>query len=143
MAKSRSIKDAGRRSGGCAWKAVELTSGDLQASVPKTGLGKSQGNPIELQKSAAGVVGRRPEGPNGGRDVGVNLKDEERQKIQTVWPARTSEWVKPGRSATGSESSLARHEAADLVERESYRSASLLNRRVRTRMHGGVGGGGP
>jgi len=65
MAKSRSIKDAGRRSGGCAWKAVELTSGDLQASVSKTGLGKSQDDPNGLQKSAEGVIGREPEGPNG------------------------------------------------------------------------------
>jgi hypothetical protein len=29
-AKSISIKSAERRSGGCAWKAVELTSGDLR-----------------------------------------------------------------------------------------------------------------
>jgi hypothetical protein len=29
IAKPRSIKDTGGRSGGCAWKAVELTSGDL------------------------------------------------------------------------------------------------------------------
>ena len=29
-AKSVSIKHAGRKSGDCAWKAAELTSGDLQ-----------------------------------------------------------------------------------------------------------------
>jgi len=75
-AKSESIKSAERRSGGCVPKAIELTSGDLQASVPDSGLGKSEGDPIELQKSAAGIVGREPEGPNGGRDVSVNLKDE-------------------------------------------------------------------
>ena len=141
MAKSKSIKNAERRSGGCAWKAVELTSGDLQVSVSTTGLGKPQGDPIELQKSAAGIVGREPEGPNGGRNVGVNLKDKQRQKIQNDWPARPNERVKPGRSATGSGSSLARHEEANLVEARV--SASPLNRRVRTRMHGGVGGGGP
>jgi hypothetical protein len=65
MAKSKSIKDAERRSGGCAWKAVELTSGDLRLAAPESGLGKSRGNPNAAQKSAAGVVGRRPEGPNG------------------------------------------------------------------------------
>ena len=116
MAKSISIKDAERKSGDCAGKAVELTSGDLQASVPESGLGKSQGDPIELQKSAAGIVGRKPEGPNGGRDVSVNLKDEQRQNIQSDWPVRTSERVKPGRLARGSEPPLARHEAATLVE---------------------------
>jgi len=65
MAKSSSIKDAGRRSGGCAWKAVELTSGDLRVAAPESGLGKSRDNPNAAQKSAEGVVGREPEGPNG------------------------------------------------------------------------------
>lgn len=65
MAKSRSIKDAGRRSGGCAWKAVELTSGDLRVAAPESGLGEPQGKPNATQKSAEGVVGRKPEGPNG------------------------------------------------------------------------------
>ena len=116
MAKSVSIKSAERKFGDCAGKAVELTSGDLQASVPESGLGKSEGNPIELQKSAAGVVRRKPEGPNGGRNVSVNLKDEQRQKIQSDWPVRMNERVKPGRLARGSESLLARHEGANLVE---------------------------
>jgi len=116
MAKSISIKSAERKFGDCAGKAVELTSGDLQVSVPESRLGKLEDDPIELQKSAAGIVGLKPEGPNGGRDVSVNLKDEQRQKIQTDWPVRTIETVKPGRLARGSESSLARHEAANLVE---------------------------
>jgi hypothetical protein len=73
----------------------------------------------------------------------VNLKGEQRQKIQSDWPKRTSERVKPGRFARGSELSLARHEAANLVETWIHGSASPLNRRVRTRMHGGVGGGEP
>jgi hypothetical protein len=59
MAKSRSIKDAERKSGGCAWKAVELTSGDLRVAAPESGLGKSRGNPNAAQKSAEGVVGRK------------------------------------------------------------------------------------
>ena len=37
IAKSISIKGAGCKSGGCAWKAVELTSGDLR-HVPESGL---------------------------------------------------------------------------------------------------------
>jgi hypothetical protein len=110
-------------------------------AVPESGLGESRGNPNAAQKSAAGIVERRPEGPNGGRDVGVNLTDEKRQKTQLDWPVRTSERVKPGRLSDRAESPLAKHELADLVERRL--SASPLNRRVRTRMHGGVGGGGP
>ena len=71
MAKSISIKDAERRSGDSAGKAVELTSGDLRLLSRDRGLGKSEGNPIAAQKSAAGIVGCEPEGPNGGSDVGV------------------------------------------------------------------------
>lgn len=44
MAKSKSIKDAGRRFGGCAWKAVELTSGDLR-SCPGIGAGEVERQP--------------------------------------------------------------------------------------------------
>ena len=65
IAKPISIKDAKRRFGGAARKAVELTSGDLRVAAPESGLGKSRGNPNAAQKSAEGVVGREPEGPNG------------------------------------------------------------------------------
>lgn len=42
-AKSISIKSAKRRSGGCAWKAVELTSGGLcRVHRSKDGLERSQ-----------------------------------------------------------------------------------------------------
>ena len=34
-------------------------------AVPKSGLRKSGGDLIAAQKSAEGVVGREPEGPNG------------------------------------------------------------------------------
>src|SRR6266566_5806724 len=54
-AKSISIKGAKRRSGGCAWKAVELTPGDL--SCVRTGLRLSRGSLTAGQKSAEGVVG--------------------------------------------------------------------------------------
>lgn len=54
-AKSSSIKDAKRKFGGCAWKAVKLTSGDLPA-VSNSGLGLSRDMPINGQKSAEGIV---------------------------------------------------------------------------------------
>ena len=67
VAKSISVKDPGRRSGGCARKAVELTPGGLRR-VPETGLGKPQGGLNATQESADGIVAggnepvRRPEG---------------------------------------------------------------------------------
>src|SRR5882724_7733965 len=54
-AKSISIKGAKRRSGGCAWKAVELTPGDL--SCVRNGLRLSRGSLTAGQKSAEGVLG--------------------------------------------------------------------------------------
>jgi len=54
-AKSISIKGAGCRSGGCAWKAVELTSGDL-LHVPESGLSVERSILTVQQKSAAGIV---------------------------------------------------------------------------------------
>ena len=54
-AKSISIKDAKRKSGGCAWKAIELTSGGLRR-VSETRLRGPQGPLTAAQKSAAGVV---------------------------------------------------------------------------------------
>jgi hypothetical protein len=55
IAKSISIKGAGCRSGGCAWKAVELTSGDL-LHVPESGLRMERSILTVRQKSAAGIV---------------------------------------------------------------------------------------
>ena len=57
-AKSVSIKGAGCRSGGCALKAVELTSGDLPF-VPESGLRVERSILTGRQKSAAGVVVRQ------------------------------------------------------------------------------------
>jgi hypothetical protein len=54
-AKSISIKGAKRRSGGRAWKAVELTPGDL--SCVRNGLRLSRGSLTTGQKSAEGVLG--------------------------------------------------------------------------------------
>jgi hypothetical protein len=60
----QTIKGLGSRFGGCAVKAVELTSGDLRR-VPQSGLIDSQGSMITPQKSAEGIVvggsRRRPE----------------------------------------------------------------------------------
>jgi len=51
-----SIKGAGCKSGGCALKAVELTSGDLPL-VPEAGLRVERSILTGRQKSAEGVLG--------------------------------------------------------------------------------------
>lgn len=58
IAKSISIKGAGCKSGGCALKAVELTSGGL-LHVPESGLRVEQFTLTVRQKSAAGIVAAR------------------------------------------------------------------------------------
>jgi hypothetical protein len=68
-AKSTSIKDAKRKFGGCAWKAVKLTSGDLP-HVSNSGLREPQGSLTVRQKSAEGIVtdartGERDTDPKG------------------------------------------------------------------------------
>jgi len=55
IAKSISIKGAGCRSDGCAWKAVELTSGGL-SHVPESELRVERSTLTVWQKSAAGTV---------------------------------------------------------------------------------------
>jgi hypothetical protein len=65
VTKSISIKSAERRSDDDARKAVELTSGELRWAVPESGLRKSGDDLIAAQKSAEGIVGHEPEGPNG------------------------------------------------------------------------------
>lgn len=54
-AKSTSIKGAGCKFGGCALKAVELTSGGLP-HVPESGLRAERSALTGRQKSAAGIV---------------------------------------------------------------------------------------
>ncbi len=62
-----SIKDAGCKSGGCALKAVELTSGDL-SRVVESRLRAARGSLSARQKSAEGIViTQSGEGPNGPR----------------------------------------------------------------------------
>jgi len=55
IAKSISIKGAGCKSGGCALKAVELTSGGLP-HVPESGLRVKRFTLTVGQESAAGIV---------------------------------------------------------------------------------------
>jgi hypothetical protein len=55
IAKSISIKGAGCKFGGCALKAVELTSGGL-LDVPESGLRVERSTLTVRQKSAAGIV---------------------------------------------------------------------------------------
>jgi hypothetical protein len=57
-AKPISIKGTGCKSGGCALKVVELTSGDLP-SAPESGLRRERFLLIGRQKSAEGVVVRQ------------------------------------------------------------------------------------
>ena len=57
-AKPTSIKGTGCKSGGCARKAVERTSGDLPLG-PESGLGVERSILTGRQKSAAGVVVRQ------------------------------------------------------------------------------------
>ncbi len=56
IAKSRSIKGQGCRSGRCAVKVLELTSGGLRC-VSNSRLKEPRGNLIATQKSAEGIVG--------------------------------------------------------------------------------------
>ena len=55
VAKSVSIKGAGCKFGGCALKAVELTSGGL-SHVPEPGLRVERSTLTVRQESAAGIV---------------------------------------------------------------------------------------
>ena len=62
-AKPISTKCTGGKSGGCARKAVELTSGDPQ-HVAESRLRAEQSTLTVLRESAEGIVGRKVEGPN-------------------------------------------------------------------------------
>ena len=55
IAKPISIKDAKRKFGGCAWKAIELISGDL-LHVTESRLRVERFTLTVRQKSAAGVL---------------------------------------------------------------------------------------
>jgi len=78
-AKSTSIKGTGCRFGGCVWKAVELTSGDLPF-VSKSGLRVERSTLTVRQKSAEGTVVRQltDEGPNGPRKGLMGVASKQR-----------------------------------------------------------------
>jgi hypothetical protein len=89
--KSVSIKGRGCRSGGCAVKAVELTSGGLpRVRVVGRGLRTSQGVLTAWQKSAEGVVvrdvGEANEALQGRKAQPTDMPNRERRtKARTVW----------------------------------------------------------
>src|SRR6266853_5194075 len=82
-AKSVSIKGAKRRSGDCAWKAVELTPGDL--SCVRDGLRLSRGSLTAGQKSAEGVVGY---------DVGKASEALRNRKVESTDRLNRKRWRK-------------------------------------------------
>lgn len=96
-AKSISIKGADSKSGGCAGKAHELTSGDLMRvlrgvaqRLEPAGLGEPRGKPNAQQKSAEGKVGvgsrstRLRHSPERGETVGLAGPGTTRTKARTV-----------------------------------------------------------
>src|SRR6266851_9892039 len=82
-AKSVSIKGAKRRSGGRAWKAVELTPGDL--SCVRNGLRLSRGSLTAGQKSAEGVLGH---------DVGKASEALRNRKVESTDRPSRERWSK-------------------------------------------------
>src|SRR5712692_3628278 len=89
VAKSVSIKSAERKSGGCARKAVGLTSGGLRR-VRDDGLREPRGSSSVAQESAERVVGlcrrstRAGHSPETGETVGLARPATDRVKARTV-----------------------------------------------------------
>lgn len=89
IAKSISIKGAGRKFGGCARKAVELTSGGLR-HVPAAGLREPRGSLTAAQKSAEGILGtwrrstRLGHSPERGETAGLARTGNDMPKARTV-----------------------------------------------------------
>ena len=79
IAKPISIKGTGCKFGGCVWKAVKLTSGDLPF-VSKSGLRVERSTLTVRQKSAEGTVVRQltDEGPNGPRKGLMGVASKQR-----------------------------------------------------------------
>ena len=91
----------------------------------------------------AGNADRRPEryparGIKGTANTQCDLRDDTRQKANIVWPSRRQVRVKPrGASRKGPNRLLATHYAERLA---FHTQLNPPNRRMRTRMYGGVGG---
>ena len=86
IAKSISIKGVKRKSGGCARKVAELTSGEL-CRVRWSGLRAPGGTLTTVQQSAEGIVAStepRGEGPNGRkRRIGHQLHERNAAEFPT------------------------------------------------------------
>jgi len=91
----------------------------------------------------AGNDDRRPErypakGIKGTANKQCDLRDDTRQKANIVWPSRRQVRVKPrGASRKGPNRLLATYYAERLA---FHTQLNPSNRRMRTRMYGGVGG---
>jgi hypothetical protein len=83
-AKSVSIKGAKRRSDDCAWKAAEITPGDLPC-VAATRLRLSEGSLTAGQKSAEGIVGH---------DVGQASETLQGRKAESTDRPNRKRWLK-------------------------------------------------
>ena len=148
IAKSISIKDAKRRSGNCARKATELTPGGLRR-VPSSELREPRGDLTAAQKSAEGILGgaicRRPERMEVG-SRNAHLDGAMRQNTGSVRPARQDRRVKPDGAVMQGPKRPRRCSPPNPGGHPSCGNRCLLNppnRRIRTRMYGGVGGEEP
>jgi hypothetical protein len=83
-AKSVSIKGAKRRSDDCAWKAAEITPGDLSCVVA-TRLREPGGDLTAGQKSAEGIVGH---------DVGKASEALRNRKVESTDRPNRERWPK-------------------------------------------------
>ena len=109
-------------------------------TVPEWELRKPQGDLNVTQKSAAGVVGSKPKAQTvGARLDAVALKVDMRQQTgrAVLRCGRRCEAPRIHREESNRLWRLRRRKRGPPV------GLNWLNRRVRTRMHGGVGGGGP
>ncbi len=147
-AKSISIKDAKRRPGDCARKATELTPGGLRR-VLSSELREPQGHLTAAQKSAEGILGgairRRPERMEVG-SRNAHLDGAMRQITGSVRPARQDRRVKPDGAVMQGPKRPRRCSPPNPGGHPSCGNRCLLNppnRRIRTRMYGGVGGEEP
>ena len=148
IAKSISIKDAKRRFGDCARKATELTPGGLRR-VPSSELREPRGDLTTAQKSAEGILGgairRRPERMEVG-SRNAHLDGAMRQNTGSGRPARQDRKVKPDGAVMQGPKRPRRCTPPNPGGHPSCGNRCPLNppnRRIRTRMYGGVGGEEP
>lgn len=119
IAKSTSIQGAGCKSGGCASKAFELTSGDLP-SVSDSRLRPERSGLTGRQKSAAGVVRtwvRKaqtvPARGNGSGKYAAQLMSDRRQKNQMYQAFPADDTGEAPRAARRGSESLAAKRSAE------------------------------